>query len=162
MYGWDKFVLLKHLLAQGLSKSAIAQQLGVSRRIVYYWIATGQFEREVTEGIEPRVYSPRPTKLEPYLPLIAERLASYPALSAVRLFAEIRAAGYTGGISQLRYHVARVRPRPLPEPLVRFETDPGHQAQVDFAEFRFPWGKRFALLVVLGFSRSEASSGICS
>jgi hypothetical protein len=36
---------------------------------------------------------------------------------------------------------------------VRFETPPGHQAQVDFAECRFPWGKRFALLVVLGCSR---------
>ena len=29
----------------------------------------------------------------------------------------------------------------------------GRQAQVGFAEFRFPWGKRYALLVVLGYSR---------
>lgn len=29
----------------------------------------------------------------------------------------------------------------------------GAAAQVDFAEFRLPWGKRFALLVVLGYSR---------
>ena len=35
----------------------------------------------------------------------------------------------------------------------RFETDPGHQGQVDFAEFRLPWGKRHALIVVLGYSR---------
>ncbi len=33
------------------------------------------------------------------------------------------------------------------------ETPPGLQAQVDFAEFRLPWGKRFALLAVLGYSR---------
>ena len=37
--------------------------------------------------------------------------------------------------------------------MVRFETPAGRQAQVDFAEFRFPWGKRYALLVVLGYSR---------
>ena len=43
--------------------------------------------------------------------------------------------------------------RRSPEPVVRFETPPGHQAQVDFAEFRLPWGKRYALLVVLGYSR---------
>ena len=37
--------------------------------------------------------------------------------------------------------------------MVRFETAPGRQGQVDFAEFRLPWGKRYALLVVLGYSR---------
>lgn len=36
---------------------------------------------------------------------------------------------------------------------MRFETPPGHQGQVDFADFRLPWGKRYAFLVVLGFSR---------
>ena len=36
---------------------------------------------------------------------------------------------------------------------MRFETPAGRQGQVDFAEFRFPWGKRYALLVVLGYSR---------
>ena len=37
--------------------------------------------------------------------------------------------------------------------MVRFETPAGRQAQVDFAHFRFPWGVRHALLVVLGYSR---------
>ena len=37
--------------------------------------------------------------------------------------------------------------------MVRFETPAGLQAQVDFAEFRLPWGKRYALVVVLGYSR---------
>ena len=36
---------------------------------------------------------------------------------------------------------------------MRFETTPGHQGQVDFADFRLPWGKRYALLAVLGYSR---------
>ena len=36
---------------------------------------------------------------------------------------------------------------------MRFETPAGRQGQVDFAEFRFPWGKRYAFLVVLGYSR---------
>ena len=76
-----------------------------------------------------------------------------PALSAVRLLEECRATGYAGGYSQLKAYVARIRPRPEPEPVVRFETAPGQQAQFDFAEIRFPWGKRFALLVVLGYSR---------
>ena len=46
-----------------------------------------------------------------------------------------------------------VRPRELVEPPVRFETPPGHQGQVDFAEVRLPWGRRHALMVVLWYSR---------
>jgi transposase len=94
-----------------------------------------------------------PTKLDRYKPLILERLRAFPELSAVRLLEEIQAAGYGGGYSQLKEYVRTVRPRPEPEPIVRFETPPAHQAQVDFAEFSFPWGKRFVLLVVLGYSR---------
>ena len=152
MYGWEKLVLLKHLLEQGLTKTAIAAQLGVSRRIVYHWIETGQLERDLTQPV-PRGRVQRATKLDPYKPIIATRLATYPELSAVRLFAEVQAAGYAGGITRLRDHVAQVRPRPEPEPVIRFETEPGLQAQVDFADFKFPWGKRHVLLVVLGYSR---------
>jgi len=85
--------------------------------------------------------------------LIEERLATYPQLSAVRLLEECSAAGYAGGYSQLKAYAARIRPRPAPQPVVRFETAPGHQAQSDFAKVCFPWGTRFALLVVLGYSR---------
>src|SRR5690606_21099325 len=105
---------------------------------------------------EPPRYKARPPvpkKLDPYKATIRKRLEDYPALSAVRLLEEIRAAGYTGGYSQLRDYVRQVRPRPPEEPVVRFETPPARQAQVDFAEFRLPWGKRYALLVVLGYSR---------
>ena len=71
----------------------------------------------------------------------------------MRLFEEIRATGYTGGYTQLKAYVRTVRPRPEPEPVQRFETPAGKQAQVDFARFTFPWGIRYALLVVLGYSR---------
>ena len=94
-----------------------------------------------------------PSKLEPYKEIIRTRLESYPELSAIRLFEECRSAGYPGGESQLRSYVRAVRPRPPLEEVVRFGTPAGLQGQVDFGEFRFPWGKRFALLVVLGYSR---------
>ena len=153
MYGWERLVLLRHLLEQGLTKTAIAAQLGVSRRVVYHWLESGQIDRDLDGPVPPRIRTAGPTKLAPFEPIITARLQTYPELSAVRLFDECRAAGYTGGITQLRDWVQRVRPREAPEPIVRFETAPGLQAQVDFAECRFPWGKRFALLVVLGYSR---------
>ena len=53
----------------------------------------------------------------------------------------------------MKRYVRGVRPQEPVEPVRRFETPPGHQGQVDFADFRLPWGKRHALIVVLGYSR---------
>ena len=152
MYGWEPHVLLRHYLEQGLTITAIAERLRCNRRTLQRWVAAGALDRDPTRAR----YGPRasvPTQLDPYHPLIRERLETYPELTAVRLFDEVRAAGYPGSLTQLKVFVRRVRPRPEPEPIVRFETPPGHQGQVDFAEVRLPWGKRHVLLVVLGYSR---------
>jgi transposase len=154
MYGRERRVLLRHYLEQGLSKAEIARSMGVSRRTLYHWIDTGQLERELDNG--PVRYTARPAiarKIDRYREIIQVRLAEYPKLSATRLHEEIRAAGYAGGYTQVKDYIREVRPGPPADPVVRFETPPGLQAQVDFAEFRLPWGKRYALLVVLGYSR---------
>ncbi len=152
MYGWETHVLLRHYLEQGRSICAIAETLQVDRRTIHRWVTAGDLDRDPTTiRYGPR--APVPTKLDPYKPLIEERLTTYPELTAIRLFEEVRAAGYPGSLSQLKVFVRRVRPRPEPEPVVRFETPPGKQGQVDFAEVRLPWGKRFALMAVLGYSR---------
>lgn len=154
MYGREQRVLLRHYLEQGLTKAELARTLGVSRRTVYHWIDTGQLERELDD--DPVRYRTRPPverKIDRYQQIILARLNEYPRLTATRLHDEIRAAGYAGGYTQLKEYVRQVRPIPAADPVVRFETPPGLQAQVDFAEFRLPWGKRFALLAVLGYSR---------
>ena len=147
-------MLLRHYLEQGMSKSALARKLGISRDTIHRWIREGELDRDF--DAEPVRARPRPavsSKLDPYKSLIRERLKEYPELSAVRLFEEVQAAGYPGSYNRVKIFLQQIRPQPTPEPVVRFETEPGHQAQVDFAEFRFPWGKRYALLVVLGYSR---------
>ncbi len=154
MIGWEKRVLLRHYLEQGMTKAAVAKQLGVSRRTVHYWIETEQLDRDVSD--ESVHYGPRPavpTKLGPYKGIIRSRLSEYPALTAMRLFEEVKANGYAGCYTQVKEYIRKVRPRAPEEPVVRFETPPAHQGQVDFAEFRLPWGKRYAFLVVLGYSR---------
>jgi transposase len=151
--GLETHVLLRHYLAEGLSKRAIARLVGCDRRTLSRWLAAGDLDRDLNQ---PPRYGPRPprgSKLDPYKDILRQRLTDYPALSSVRLLEEIQAAGYAGSYSRVRDYARTVRPRPAPEPPNRFETPPGKQGQVDFGEFRFPWGKRYALVVVLGYSR---------
>jgi transposase len=58
MYAREHRVLFRHYLEQGLSKTAIARTLHVSRRRVYHWIDTGQLDRELDDG--PVQYARRP------------------------------------------------------------------------------------------------------
>ena len=162
MIGREKRVLLRHYLEQGVPKAAIARHVGVSRETIYRWIATGQLDRELDdEAVRYRPRAPAPSKLDPYKGIIDTRLADYPRLSAVRLFNEVQAAGYRGGYGQVKRYVRGVRPQEPVEPVRRFETPPGHQGQVDFADFRLPWGKRHALIVVLGVAwRAVRSSTV--
>jgi transposase len=146
-------VLLREYLDQGWSKSALAHKLGISRRSIYHWIDTGQLERDLDEeAVHYRNRPPVERKIDPYRAIIDTRLQEFPRLSSVRLYEELRAVGYLGGYTQVKEYVHTIRPVAV-EPVVRFETPPGQQAQVDFAHFRLPWGRRWALLVVLGYSR---------
>ena len=154
MHRWETRMWLKHYLDQGVSKAELSRRFGVSRRTIHRWITSGQLDRDLSSGASG--YTPRarvPHKLDPYKAIIWDRLAQYPQLSAQRLFDEVRAAGYPGSYSRVRDYVRTVRPRAPTEAVVRFETPAGRQAQVDFATFTLPWGRRHALLVVLGYSR---------
>lgn len=154
MHRRETRVLLRHYLEQGVSKSELAKRFGVSRRTVYHWIETGQLERDLdSQEVHYRPRPPVSRQLDPYKAIIQVRLEAFPRLTAQRLFEEVRSAGYPGGYTQLKEYVRQVRPLDAAEPVVRFETPPGYQGQVDFGTFQLPWGRRHALLVVLGYSR---------
>ena len=147
-------MLLKHYLDRGVSKAELSRRFGVNRRTIHNWVDTGQLDRDLAAGA--RGYSPRPPvahKLTPYKAIIDARLEAFPKLSAKRLFDEVRAAGYPGCYSRVNDYVRATRPREPVESLVRFETPAGHQGQVDFGTFTLPWGRRHALVIVLGYSR---------
>src|SRR5690606_36583963 len=113
LIGLERRVLLRHYLDQGLSKTAIAELLGINRRTISRWIAAGELDRDLDEPPRYKARPPVPKKHDPYKATIRKRLEDYPALSAVRLLEEIPVAGYTGGYSQRRDYVRQVPPRTL-------------------------------------------------
>jgi transposase len=90
MLSKEAFIVLHHYLDEGLTKTAIAKKLGVSRRTVQRYV--GSDKREPSYSPRPR----RPTLLDPFKRYLDGRLEAFPELSAVRLLAEIQGLGYGG------------------------------------------------------------------
>jgi len=121
----------------GASMRRIARDLGLARATVQSVLRRWQAERagrEAAGGVPAR----RPSRLDPYDETIRQLLARYPDITIVRVFQELRAQGFTGGLTVVRERVLELRPQPLREPVRRFETAPGVQAQMDYIrEARF-------------------------
>jgi len=141
-------VEIKVLARQGKSIRQIARELRISRNTV-----RGYLREDSVPGYGPRAV--RPIKLDPFKGYLEERIeAAKPEwIPASVLFEEVRRLGYPGGISQLRRHVAGMKPLAAVEPVVRFETEPGLQMQVDFVVFRRARDPLSAFVATLGYSR---------
>jgi len=101
---------------------------------------------------------PRPSKLDPHKSHIQQRLAAG-VDNCVVLLRELKARGYSGGYSILKDYVHPLRRKRAPQATVRFETEPGEQAQVDWGSFSYTTEdghKRrvWAFVMVLGWSRA--------
>jgi len=121
--------MIQDLKKQGLSLSAIARKVGCDRKTV---------RKYLNRGLEAPVYGPRQTRstlLDPFEAYLRERVASFPDLSGRRLFREVRGLGFKGSYSTLKPFLREIRPPVRTKFERRFETPPGKQAQVDFAEF---------------------------
>jgi transposase len=133
---------------QGKGIRAIERETGPARNTIRA-ILRGQHDGRYG----PR--TPRPTKIEPFKSYLLERLdaARRVLLPATVLLREIRAQGYEGGITQLKKYLCEIRPAPPPEPIVRFETKPGSQLQIDFVVLRRGTLPLRAFTAELGYSR---------
>jgi hypothetical protein len=96
-------------------------------------------------------------KLTPFEIYLRERqLAAHSGwIPASMLMREIAALGYSGKGSQLRAFMRGLRPSLPVDPVVRFETAPGEQMQVDWVEFRKGRNPLYAFCATLGFSRAS-------
>ncbi|HKI37623.1 MAG TPA: IS21 family transposase [Gemmataceae bacterium] len=143
----------------GASMRRIARDLGLTRETVQSVLRRWQAERagqESADGVPAR----RPSRLDPYNETIRQLLARYPDVTIVRVFQELRAQGFTGGLTVVRERVLELRPQPLREPVRRFETLPGVQAQMDYSSYDIDFTEECRRRVhlfsyVLGYSRRQ-------
>jgi len=140
--------IVELMAREGFTQKEIAAEFGVTDRTVRNWL-------------NPRDKNPSPTragKLEPYKTMLQSLLDHRQEYTAVKCFELIRDQGYTGGITAVRDYVAELRREEARQIEVRFETLPGHQAQVDWKEFGSQTvdgrkQKLYAFVMVLGYSR---------
>jgi transposase len=134
---------------QGMTQKEISSRLGVSERTVRNYLNP--------ESV-PRKRKKRISKLDSFKEIILSIITENPFYNNELLFEKLVAAGYTGKISILRDYVHEVRKKILTDAVIRYETIPGLQAQVDWKEFGVQnvGGQRvrlYAFVMVLGYSR---------
>lgn len=139
----------KKLKNQGYKQSQIAEQLGVTDRTVRNYLS------KPAEPIERAI---RQSKLDSFKPFINSIINDEPYYNCEVILDRLIKQGYTGKISILRAYVAKLRKKVIAEAVIRFETEPGRQAQVDWKEYRRtrPDGtkeKRYVFTMIMGYSR---------
>lgn len=150
MLKMEDFLMIRDLYHQGMTISQISRETGYNRRTVrkYLSIATPPTARPRTT---------RPSKLDDYQNYIKERINEYP-LSASRIHREIQGLGFTGGYTIVKDYIRTIRPPETPIAVLRYETKPGVQSQVDWGECdRIEVDDRLRRLycfsMILGYSR---------
>lgn len=135
---------------QGLSIRAISRQLGIARNTVRSYLR----DQAHTPSYGPR--AERPSKLDPFKPYLRERIeAAKPYwIPATVLFREIKTQGFTGQEGIVKNYIRQFKPT-TQEDVVRFETLPGQQMQVDFTTIRRGRSKLKAFVATLGYSRAS-------
>jgi transposase len=144
----EQWQQIRHLDALGKSQRQIAQELGLNRRTVARALAAEAPPRyERSDAASP---------LLPWEEVLAAGVRR--GLRGSRVLREIRQAGYTGSRSAFYDRWAALcEAAKEPEAACRFETDPGEQAQFDWAEYTLALGgivhKVYVYALLLGYSR---------
>lgn len=149
MVGGEAALEIRVLARHGKGVREIAREVGVSRNTVRRYLRQPGAVRY--GGRRARL-----GKLSAFEGYVRVRIGSAAPdrLAASVLLRELRERGYVGGYTLLKDFVARLRPTLVLEPVVRFETAPGEQMQVDWATIRRGAERLSVFVATLGWSRA--------
>ena len=147
--------------AEGWGIRALSRHFNMGRNTIRRILRKNHEKRDIGHDVlahqRPIV---RKSKLDDFKPMIKALLEKYPDMTGVRVQETLSENGFDGGQSIVRDYLRKIRPRPKKEPVVRFETPPGHQGQMDWSPYTLSFtrsGRQKVLWFsyILGFSRRQ-------
>jgi transposase len=124
-----------------LSQRQVATQLGISRKTVLRILGEGGVRKLLQETI-----------FKPYERLVQEWYKEYPFLRVTQVYERLKGYGYSGGYDTVKVHTQSLR-RKKKRWFHELEFLPGEEAQVDWMEWRFPFGIFYGFVLILAYSR---------
>ncbi len=136
---------------QGVSLRDISRKLGIHRNTVTTYLEEQALPQSVSR-------KGRESILSPYTQGIDDLLTE-DSYQATWLFERVKALGYPGGYDTVRRYVQSVKAKQTRLAYIRFETEPGRQAQMDWGDFQRsePDGRTsnvYLFILLLGYSRA--------
>ena len=152
----EQILILRH--HEGGSIRGLSRQFQLGRNTVRRILRAHARRRDSGHEVLTKRLK-RASKLDGFDPEIKKLLEKYPKITGLRIYEELKEAGYPGGISILRERLQKLRASDR-EPVIRFETEPGQQGQMDWSPYTIPFtrsgkGKVQCFSYILGFSRRQ-------
>lgn len=111
---------------EGKTQKQIAEIFGVTDRTVRNYLSEKPRERKKPVRL---------SKLDPFREYVRTSIEQNCGMNGELLYDSIRNMGYTGKRSVLKEYITKIRRDTDRQAVIRFETEPGFQAQVDWIEF---------------------------
>jgi transposase len=140
------------LKKKGLSQRKIARKLGISRNTVKKYLENPEFpDSQKRKG-------KRKSLLDPYIGNIEAWLSEDIAYTGTWIYDRLSNMGFRGSYEIVKRKVHDLKAERQKIAYMRFETEPGYQAQVDFGEFQVENAdgsikKLYLFSMILGYSR---------
>jgi transposase len=137
---------------KGLKQRAIARKLGISRNTVKKYVENPDL------ALEPSPPRHRKSRLDPFNDNIKAWIEEDSEYTATWIYDRLSNMGFIGSYEIVKRRVRQIKENYHKVAYMRFETEPGYQAQVDFGEFQVlkPDGsveKLYLFSMILGYSR---------